>query len=244
MTANEMKYNLLLFYDRMFEYAAPSYDDRQISAVLTKAQLRIFKRFYMPNRNKFGEGFEDNEKRRRDLEQFIQNASISDGGISTSISQVGAHPNGTFFDMPGDFLYAAEEALVTSTSNGEEITVLPIRHDYYRANIRNPYKRPYSNLAWRMDYSRQTHGEGTTDGTPKRTEIITDGATITDYRVRYLTSPPDIVVDEVNPLNQVHCILDVVLHDEIVDEAVKIIRAATTPETYQIADKEQKENES
>ena len=33
MTANEMKYNFLLFYDKLFEYAAPSYDDRQVSAI-------------------------------------------------------------------------------------------------------------------------------------------------------------------------------------------------------------------
>ena len=43
--------------------------------------------------------------------------------------------------------------------------------------------------------------------------------------------------------NQRHCILDESLHDEIVDEAVKIAVAATTPEVYQISDKEQKENE-
>lgn len=239
-----MKYNFLLFYDKLFEYGAPAYDDRQISAILTKAQMRVFKRHYMPAANRYREGFETSEQRRTDLEQFIKNASTTAGTITVSGVQTGVHPNGFFYDMPSDFLYAVEEAVVTSTSTPEEVTVLPIRHDYYRANIRNPYKKPYKNLVWRMDYSRQTHATGENAATVKRTEIITDGASVTTYRARYLVTPPDIVVDEVTAANQRHCILDDTLHDEIIDEAVKIAVAATTPETYQIADKEQKDNES
>lgn len=247
MTPNYMKYNMLLFYDKLFEYGAPAYDDRQISAILTKAQIRVFKRHYMPAANRYKEGFEQSEQRKKDLEQFIKNGSISNGDITASIAgeQIAAHPNGILYDMPEGFLYAIEEALITSVSNPEEITVVPIKHDYYRANIRNPYKQPYANLAWRMDYSRETPATGTDLPTAKRTEIITDAtSTITDYRVRYLVSPPDIVVDEIVPANQKHCILDVTLHDEIVDEAVKVAVAATNPETYQVSHTEQKENES
>lgn len=244
MTANEMKYNFLLFYDKLFEYAAPSYDDRQVSAILTKAQLRVFKRHYMPEANRYREGFEASEQRRRDLEQYIKSASITDGSVASSAAQTGIHPNGVFYDMPTDFLYAIEESLITSTSGGEEITVLPIRHDYYRANIRNPYKKPYTNLAWRMDISKATQPTGTSAGTTKRIEVVTDGSAIADYRVRYLINPPAIVCDEVTLTNQRHCILDETLHGEVVDEAVKIAKAAAMPEEYQIADKEQKENES
>lgn len=247
MTPNEMKYNMLLFYDKLFEYGAPDYDDRQISAILTKAQIRVFKRHYMPQANKFQMGFEQSEQRRRDLEQFIKNASISNGEITESAigEQAAVHPNGTLYDMPSDFLYAIEEALVTDVSAPEEITVVPIVHDYYRANIRNPYKQPYKNLAWRMDYSRETPADGTSDPSSKRTEIITDStSTISEYRVRYLISPPEIIVDVVNAANQKHCILDATLHDEIVDEAVKIAKAATMPDEYQIAQIEQKESES
>jgi len=249
MTANEMKYNMLLLYDKLFEYGSPAYDDRQIGAILSKAQLRIYKRYYMPNRNKFNEGFESTEKRRTDLEQFIKNASVSGGQISVSADQTGVHPDGVFYDMPTDYLYPVEEAVVTSDSTPQEITVKPIKHDYYRANIRNPYKKPYSNLAWRMDFSRlnsgSSGGDTFTGQTAKRTEIIPkSGSTINDYRVRYLITIPDIVCDEITPTNQRHSIFDESLHDEIVDEAAKIAAAAAHPEKYQIADKEQKDNES
>jgi hypothetical protein len=244
MLANEMKYNFLLWYDKLFGMAAPAYDDRQVSAILTKAQLRVFKRYYMPNRNRFGEGFESTQKRRTDLEQFIRNANPA-----LSANQIGVHPNGKFYDMPADFLYPVQESLITNLSTPDEITVIPVRHDEYNANIKNVYKRPYKNLAWRMDYSRADHGEDGGDAmtgrTAKRTEIITDAASsILSYRVRYLINPPAIVCDEITPASQRHCILDETLHDEIVDEAVKIAKAATAPEEYQIADKEQKENES
>lgn len=243
-TANEMKFALLLYYDKMFEYGSPAYDDRQISTILTKAQLRVFTRYYMPNRNKFGEGFEATEKRRADLAQFIEAAVLS-----ASSDQVGVHPNGVFYDMPDDYLYTIEEALVTSDSDPKEITVLPIEHDYYRANINNPYKKPYANLAWRMDFSRLDHGEDGGDAltgrTAKRTEvIIKESSTISNYRLRYLMTPPDIVCDEITSTNQRHCILDDTLHDEIIDEAAKIAKAATMPEEYQISHNEQKENES
>jgi len=240
----------------MFEYAAPQYDDRQISAILTKAQLRVFKRRFMPTDNRFGQGFENTEERRRDLEQFIKQEAPT---ISTT--QVGVHPSGVFYDMPEDFLYAVEESLITVESTPNEVTVVPIRHDEYRANIHNPYKRPYANLAWRMDYARETHSTGDTTATEKRAEIIVrldyDTATYTgseavvdpadyvsSYRLRYVQTPPDIVCDEVTPANQVHCILDATLHDEIVDEAVKIATAATQPQEYNVSQAEQTSGES
>lgn len=252
MTANEMKYNLLLFFDKLFEYGAPAYDDRQISAILNKAQTRVFKRHYSPLANAYKIGFEGNEQRRRDLEQFIASAEYDSEAVEPvegvdiieSPTQTGAHLNGVFYDMPSNFLYAVEESLVTADSTPEEVNIVPVRHDEYRANIRNPYKKPYKNLAWRMDYSRETHRSGTDDASQKRTEIITDGAAILYYRVRYLIIPSEIVVDEVTAVNQRHCILDETLHDEIIDEAVKIAKASVMPETYQIADKEQKENQT
>lgn len=247
MTANELKFSLLLYYDKMFEYGAPAYDDRQISVILNKAQRRVFNRYYMPNRNKFNEGFESSEKRRGDLEQFIRDITLT--SADSSDVQIGAHPNGKFYDLPDDFLYALEESVITSDSTPNEITVLPIKHDYYRANINNPYKKPYENLVWRMDFSRTDHGEDGGDDytgrTSKRVELILKtGSTLSSYRVRYLIQPPDILCDEITPSNQIHCILDESLHDEIVDEAAKIAVAATKPEMYQIFDAEQKNNES
>lgn len=154
---------------------------------------------------------------------------------SISSSQLGVHPDGVFFDLPEGFLYTIEEAIGLKegvVAIPKETWVIPVKHDEYLANINNPYKKPYKDLAWRMDISRQVSGE---DATPQRSEIITDGIyDINYYRMRYLSVPPNIVVDEIDPDNQVHCILNKTLHRDIVSEAVVMAQAASQKEAYQV----------
>jgi len=254
MYANSMKFAFMLKFDSMFEFSAPAYDDRQISWLLTAAQNRVFlDKYYTPS-NKYQRGFEADEKRRRDLEQLIKQAKWSSPATSVPVDSLTkiavqpaeGHPNGVFFSLPDKFLYAIEETarLTKDAVQGREIPVKPVTHDQYIANINNPFKKPYSNLVWRMDYSREVQAIGDidtngTDYSRKRTELIPpDGYDITEYRIRYLQMPPDIVVDEYAPENQVHCILDETLHESIVDEAVKMAKASVKPNEYQIADKE------
>lgn len=251
MTANEMKFDFQLKYDSLFELSSPAYDDKQISYLLTDSQYRVFIKRYNPLGNKYQKGFEVDEQRRRDLEQLIKPAlydstdTVSEDieEITLSESQAGVHPNGIFLDLPTDFLYAIEET-VQLTGESKEITVKPVKHDEYLANINNPYKQPYEDLVWRMDISRLTHAVGVSSSTSKRTELILPSTyTLDTYRVRYLSTPPSIVVDEIDPTNQVHCILNETLHREIVDEAVIIAQAATMKEGYQIGVLEQERND-
>jgi len=246
-----MKFAWQLEFDALFEFQSPAYDDRQISYLLTQGQWRVFIKRYNPLGNKYQKGFEADEMRRRDLEQLIKPALYDSAvavpadvsEIELSSSQDGSHPNGIFLDLPDDFLYAIEEAALLD-SNSVESWVKPVKHDEYLANINNPYKKPYSGLVWRMDISRLTQPEGTSDGTPKRTELILpDSESLSKYRVRYLSTPPNIICDEFEPNNQRHCILDESLHDEIVKEAVIISRAATDPQGYQIDVNEQQRND-
>lgn len=241
MTANDLKYSFLQQLDKDFQYGAPAYDDVGISNWLTKAQLRVFKRYYKPGED--GYSFEMNEISGRALEQLIRSSSTF-----TASSQVGVHPQGTFFNLPDDFYLAIEESAKTDEKE-DEVHVKYISHDEYRINLKNPYKKPSKDLIWRMNFSREDFGEAGGDEftgrTFKRIELIVkDKAAypVTDYRIRYLAYPPDIVCDEYNPSEQRHCILDDSLHDEIIDEAVKMAVAAIKPEEYQIAAIENKEN--
>lgn len=245
MTANELKEQVLLLFDKQFEWAAPAYDDRQISKVLTDAQLIVVEDIYSPRKD--GEDFESSELSRRRLEQLIKPASLG-AEITVSATQTGIHPNGTFYDLPTDFFLAIEEAAVTN-EQASEAQVKPIEHNFYTQNISNPYKKPYKKVIWRMDISRVDHGEADGDSftnrTPKRTELIVADKVnhpVTAYRMRYLATPPDIVCDEFAPANQRHSILDSTLHPKIVREAVKIMTASVKPEEYQIAVNEQREN--
>lgn len=234
MEANAMSYLLQVKFDSLYEFAAPAYDDKQISIILTSAQ-RIVVEQLLPL-------FETNEHIRRKLEQLIKAGSISNGDIALSADQTAKHVNGFIYDLPDGFYIAVEEAAIL-TGSTSETTVKPVTHDEYRANIKNPYKKPYTDLIWRMDISRVTDAEGdAVEASNKRTELITDGTTITDYRMRYLRDVTDIVVDNDTPANQRHCILDNSFHEAIVDEAVKIMKASVTPETYQIGVAESQKN--
>ena len=225
-----MSYLLQLKFDSFFEDSAPGYDDKQISVILSDAQLRIVLKL-IPF-------FESDEKVRRQLEQLIKSGSVSNGDIIVSSDQTAKHPNGVIYDLPTSFYHAVEEAVILTGASAES-TVKPVTHDFYQANKVNPYKKPNSNVVWRMDISRLTDASGTaTPASAKRTELITDGTAISDYRLRYLRELPDIIVDGSTPANQRHCILDQSLHDAIVDEAVKIMKASVIPEEYQIAQNE------
>lgn len=230
MTAQEMKRSFLVLYDKITNFAAPGYIDEEISLFLTKAQERLVLYYYRPNANKYNDGFEETEQRRKELSNLLE----SNINVPVSASQVGVLTNGKFFDYPAELLYTSSEEVTISSStsciNGKRIDVKPITHDEYTSNKRNPFKRPFADsnrgLVWRIDYKTQKH------------ELITDGTfNITAYHLRYIKKPQPIIIDTsvingvTGPLN---CTLNDILHERIVDEAVKIATGITDPQFYQV----------
>jgi hypothetical protein len=239
-----MKYAFLLRFDKIDSLSSPGFDDREVADFLNQSQDRIFLRQYTPGANEYGQGFEMSEKRRRDLTELVSTAILTPSNYSAS--QTGVHANGKFVDLPTKFLYAIEE-YCTFNGSTEPIPINVIEHDFYIANIRNPYKKPYKNLVWRMNVARASQGTGEeSEGnapSAKRHEIITHGPEFDTYFVRFLIEPRRIVVDEVTPVNQVSCQLDDSLHSMIVDEAVKIAVSIMQPDLYQIKTNEINSNE-
>lgn len=217
LTAADMKQEFLIGYDRITNLAAPGYTDNEISLFLNRGQESIIEVNYR-GLNRLRQGFEASEKRRQDLSELIRDAVDSSGTLTTAISanQFGNLPNGTFFDLPSDFLYAiterAETDIVCDGVN-KVIDIKPITHDMFNINKDNPWKEPYDKLIWRIDYSRVT-----IDPTiPQRHELISNGSyTITKYFLRYLKKPLEISIT-----NGVNCELDQSLHRDIVGKAVE-----------------------
>lgn len=235
MTALEMKRSFLVLYDKITNFAAPGYDDEEISLFLTKAQDRVVLYDYNPNGNKYNEGFEETEQRRKNLGELVNGTTI----ISPSVSQTNTLPNGKFFDLPNDCLWAISEEVTISSSdsciNGNRISVKPITHDEYVINKKNPFKKPDSELVWRIDYNTRRH------------ELITDGTyNITNYHLRYLIRPQPIITDT-SVINGVtgpkDCQLNSMIHERIVDEAVKIATGITDPQYYQFKTQEASKSE-
>lgn len=240
MTAQEMKRSFLVLYDKITNFAAPGYTDEEISLFLTKAQERIVLHYYRPNANRFNDGFQESEQRRKELSQLLESNSNS----TPSTSQTGVHPNGTFFDYPDDLLYTTSEEVTIESDNecidGIRIDIKPVTDDEYTANKRNPFKKPFANagrgLVWRLDFNTRRH------------ELITDGTfDVTTYHLKYLKKPRPIIIDT-STLNGVtgpqNSTLNDSLHERIIDEAVMIATGVTEPQFYQIKQAERAAGES
>ena len=235
MTAQEFELSFLRLYDKVTNLAAPGYTQEEIQLFLTKAELQAVKHRYNYKGNKYREGVEATEKRRKDLSELVRGVDIS-GGSNNLSDQTGAFPTGEFFDLPEDFLYTLIEEITIEHAdacfNGNRIKVKPITHDEYNASIKNPFKKPNEDLAWRLDFSHDT--VNATEAL--RHEIVTNAATtITTYHVRYIKLPRGIDL-----VNNVTSELHEAMHEEIVDMAVRIATGITDPQSYQIKAAEEK----
>lgn len=254
MTAAEMQEEFLILYDKITNFDAPGYTDEEISRFLSRAQERFVLHVYNPMANKYITGFEGTEKRRKDLSSLVRDVDLTAAptapipDVTPVDRQAGSKADGTFFELPVDFLFTIqEEAEVSSTDscydNKKGIEVKPITHDYYLKNKKNPYKKPYGELIWRLDFNTldivDDSGPTTVTTTVKRHELITDTATTVDtYNVRYIKKPVPIITEATVTIEGVtgvsNCELDAITHRAIVDEAVAIAAGITNPETFQI----------
>lgn len=226
MTTKEFSDVFDIHYDNIANKNAPGLDLYEKSVFLTKAQLEIIKNHYTPKGNKYQKGFEASEKRRVDLKELIKdyktNTTISSTDNISSLSK--------FYEIPENvFLIIREEAVLSSTDiciNGKTIEVVPKTYDEYSTQIKNPFKNPDENKAWRLDYSRID--------SKKVVEIISK-YDIASYNIRYLKYPNPIILTDLDDGDFIGmnlsidgataaqtCELDVEIHREIVDRAVEI----------------------
>lgn len=237
MTSAEMENEFNILYDKVTSFAAPGYEQEEISVFLTKAQERFVFSVLNPLRNSTREGFEESEARRKDLQELVKGATL----VTPSASQAGVLPNGKFYDLPEDCLYVISEEIVTTSTdpckNNVRLRLKPITHDFYAINKDNPWKKPnIQQAAWRIDYQTKRH------------EVITDGTFgVGSYDIRYIKTLQPIIIGantvdgETGPLD---CELNPITHKRIVEIAVQIATGVTSPELYQLKSIEQKLGEN
>ena len=120
--------------------------------------------------------------------------------------------------------------------------IKPVTHDEYNVNKNNPFKQPYEQLLWRMDYGNST-------AVPSH-EIVTDGTIyVKYYSLRYYRKPLPIIVGNIAPktidgLSAItQCELNSIIHREIIDEAVMIADADAEAKKVQINNIETQKSE-
>jgi len=249
MTANEMKYRFNILYNKITKFDAPGYKDRELSELFSLSQNEIVKLIYNPLGNKYGKGFENSEKRRKDLDKLLRNIYLDQTNYASS--QLAVHKNGIMYNLPPDLLWVVQEECymkiyeedctevevetdpktgfydLDSIKNWSELKIVgvkPVTHDEYNKNIRNPFKKPYENLIWRLDFSY----DDTLPNSQIQHELINySGWDVLRYRIVYLRIPQKIVVDTTTSTNQVNCELIETMH-------VEMATGITAPEEYKI----------
>lgn len=169
MTASELKSAFLRKYDAITGFAAPGYEDTEISAFLTEAQLIIFKRAVAT--------FDRTELEKKILTRLIVNKTST-----TFANTYNNLTNGYVVTMAfssNEVLYAVWEESAVYVGSTTRVRVKPVTYDRYIIDRDNPFLKPDENLIWRLDYNG-SH------------ELITNGTAIASYQMRFVRLPVPI----------------------------------------------------
>lgn len=190
-------------------------DEYEKSVFLTKAQEEIVVESYT-GKNQFGESFERTEEIRRYLSDLVKTVVLSE----KLTSHVGLSKTSMFFKLPEDVWFITYESATLKDErlgclDGEEATIVPVTQDEYYRISKNPFRGPSKNRAIRLDIGNRV------------VEIISDH-NIDKYRIRYLSRPEPIVLENLSETSingvkvRTECKLNPVIHRAILERAVKL----------------------
>ena len=231
MTNEEFSNEFDVLYNNIMSNAAPGLDEYEKSVFLTKAQDEIVKSYFNPKGNKFQEGFDGNEKRQIDFSMIMKSKIVSDGFAEGVFDT-----RGKIVTLDSDITMILNEyASVTRAKNNTDpnsvqqsirLTIVPINYNEYSRLMSKPYKRPLKWQAWRLL---------TNDNTTKKAEIIVGpNDTLVSYAIRYIKRPRAIILSDLDGVTLDNlstaqtCELDPILHQEILQRAVELAKAAYT----------------
>lgn len=234
-------------------------DEYEKSIFLTQAQDNIVKSYFTKSLNPNGEGFDDSTRRQMDFSTLITVKSID---VSTATKTGGFSDNGyTVSFKDEDFKVGEKNAfplfiinerittkkIVTPASgdtpavygNAGSYVVVPLNYKEYDRMMSRAYSEPLKRQAWRLF-------EASSSDLSRQAEVIlrTDAATPDKYVVRYVRRPqPIVLVDLTNTDNKLtidgitavtQCELNPIVHQEILQEAVRLALASNGIETRDV----------
>ena len=229
MTATEFSDQFDVLYNNVMSNAAPGLNEYEKSVFLTKAQDEIVKNYFNPKGNKYQEGFDGNAKRQIDFSKLISHATVVLAASQTSFdarAQVGTLPTGILVVI-NEVVSLASGATPKGTRQ-----VIPITYEEYTRLMSKPYKEPLKNQAWRIITGQ------TTGATSVELIINNNDMSFTKtYKLRYVRKPNPIVTANLasavgdgvsvdGTAVQTQCELDPSIHQEILQRAVELAKAA------------------
>lgn len=232
MTTQEFSNSFDVLYNNIMSNAAPGLNEYEKSVFLTKAQEEIVKNYFNPKGNKYQEGFDGSAKRQIDFSGLISVADATTTALSPTFDV-----RAKVYKLPEDLFLIINESITTNTGIKQ---VIAVRYDEYTRLMSKPYKEPLKFQAWRL----VTKGQGTS---VVQTEVIPhSGETITKYTIRYVRRPKPIILCDlsseygdvsINGMSSVsECELNPLIHEEILQRAVELAKAAYTGDIKNIVE--------
>jgi len=241
MTNQEFSNQFDLLYNNIMSNQAPGIDEYEKSVFLTKAQDEVLKAYFNPKGNKFIEGFDDSAKRQIDFSNImkISNSTGSDSPASFGTAEFDPHTNSKSVTLPNDILVIVNESLTVKRGTSYiTLRVLPINYQEYDRLTSKPFKRPLNYQAWRLINSSTTSNNTTT----RKCDLVIgpadtiDNTSSSKYSIRYVRKPSPIILVNLSSeglsingvSTETSCELDEILHQEILQRAVELAKAAYT----------------
>lgn len=226
MTVEEMDDMFEVLYNNITSNQAPGLNAYEKSVFLTKAQDEIVKNYFNPKSkgNNTQEGFDDSQKRQIDF-SMLTTVMTEDTDFSSPLFDM--RDNTKSVSLPEKLMMAINETVEVTRGEKKKLLlqVIPIKFDEYTRLMSKPFKRPLKYQAWRLINS---------DTANKADIVIGPSDTLTRYTIRYIRRPQPIIISDLDGLtiegkgSKAECELDPILHEEILQRAVELAKAAWT----------------
>jgi len=175
MDAAQFAYEFDVVYESIASDNAPGYEVHEKSIILSRAQEEILNDI-------LEEGVEANEFNRLAVSPIFKKVSVTSGNISSNSH----YTNGYIVDLnSSDSITLGNIRFILNERANSDIDITPISYNFYKANKDNPYKNPDSDEFWRLILEGTSRAE---------VVIITDGTTLSSYKMEYIEKLTPIIV--------------------------------------------------
>jgi len=254
MVANSMRNLFKELYDGASAQEM-GFDDIEVMRFLNLSQDLIIKENFYPLRNRFKEGFETSSKRDMELNNLKRSATtwfnkltnywetINYNGVLESNTEIIS--NDLITNNNSVMIELLEEVLLLLGSDTVDIKlktelqdkntirnihVKNINEDNLDNILKNPFEKPDITVIYRSLEKR------TEDDDHKFVKFyLPEGYEFMRWNFSYLKRPREIVVDILDPSQQINCELDEIIHNDIVFKAVELALGSIGSQKTQIA---------
>jgi len=252
MTANGMRNLFKELYDGASAQEM-GFDDIEVSRFLNLSQDLILKENFYIYHNKYQEGFEQSNRRDMEFKNLKAKTTLwfSDltnewnfhserGIIETNIEILENNDtearNSVLFKLPNEVLYILQDTIDIRLKGDDyknvirNIKIKNIDNDKKNYIFDNPFTKPDITVIY-----REIEKLSLDDNYSMIRLYLPDEYEMTRYNLSYLRRPLQIKVNILDPTQQVSCVLDEVIHNDIVFKAVELAMGSIGSQKFQIA---------